>query len=176
LHIDGARIFNAAAALGVSASELAAPADSITFCLSKGLCAPVGSVLCGSGKFIFRAHRLRKQLGGGMRQAGVLAAAGIVALETTANHLAEDHAHARRLAQGLAKIPGIVLDPGSPHTNMIFLRISDEISDQVASQITIRMAERGIRVEGERRFRLVTHYWIDDTAVDRIIAAFGEVL
>jgi threonine aldolase len=102
LHLDGARIFNASAALGVPAIELAAPADSVTFCLSKGLSAPVGSVLCGSTEFITRAHRIRKQLGGGMRQAGILAAAGIVALETMVNRLPEDHKRARDLALGLS--------------------------------------------------------------------------
>jgi threonine aldolase len=116
LHIDGARIFNAAVDQGTSAAELAAPADSITYCLSKGLCAPVGSVLCGSKDFIARAHRIRKQLGGGMRQAGILAAAGIVALETMIDRLKEDHQRARDLADGLSKIPGIKLDPNTPQT------------------------------------------------------------
>jgi threonine aldolase len=121
LHLDGARIFNAAIAQGVEAADLAAPADSVTFCLSKALCAPVGSVLCGSKEFIDRAHRVRKQLGGGMRQAGVLAAAGIIALEKMRDRLAEDHARARRLAECLANLPDLVLDPGTPQTNMIFL-------------------------------------------------------
>lgn len=121
LHLDGARIFNAAAALGVDAKDLVDRADSVTFCLSKGLCAPVGSVICGSRPFITRAHRIRKQLGGGMRQAGILAAAGIVALESMVDRLTEDHARASRLARSLEKIPGITLDPGTPYTNMLYL-------------------------------------------------------
>lgn len=174
LHLDGARIFNAAVALGISAKRLAAPADSITFCLSKGLCAPVGSVLCGSADFVRRAHRIRKQLGGGMRQAGVLAAAGIVALETMVDRLEEDHVRARRLAQELAEIPGVLLDPGSPHTNMIFLNLVNRRADEVAG----RLAERGVLVgdTGVNRFRLVTHYWIDDLGIAQTVQAFREVL
>lgn len=178
VHLDGARIFNAAIALGVQAKDLAEPVDSISFCLSKGLCAPVGSVLCGSGEYIQRAHRLRKQLGGGMRQAGILAAAGIVALECMVNRLSEDHDRARRLAEGLARIPGLVLDPGTPHTNMVFMNLAEETQPLSASQVARRMAERGVLVgvSGARRFRLVTHYWIDDAGVDRALRAFAEVL
>ena len=175
LHLDGARIFNAAAALGVSTAELAAPADSVTFCLSKGLCAPVGSVLCGSREFIRRAHRVRKQLGGGMRQAGILAAAGIVALETMTERLAEDHQRARALAQGLAAIPGMALDPGTPYTNMVFCSLRDEVPLE-APEFAARLKERNVLVGivGPRRFRLVTHYWIDDDAVKQVILAFKE--
>jgi len=177
LHMDGARIFNAAAALGVSAQELVAPADSVTFCLSKGLCAPVGSVICGSRDFIARAHRVRKQLGGGMRQAGVLAAAGIVALETIANRLDEDHIRARRLAEGLSEIPGIVLDPGTPFTNMIFCSLGEDVPLD-SSQVKALLAERKVRVGkvSPRRFRIVTHYWIRDAEVEQAIAAFKDVL
>jgi threonine aldolase len=177
LHLDGARLFNAAAALKVSARELAAPADSITFCLSKALCAPVGSVIVGNKEFIQRAHRIRKQLGGGMRQAGVLAAAGIVALETMTERLAEDHARARRLAAGLAQIPGVLLDPGTPHTNMIFFSLADELPLD-AAQASQRLQELEILVvpSGRRRFRLVTHFWIDDLAIDMAIGAFQQVL
>jgi threonine aldolase len=177
LHLDGARLFNAAIALGVSAKELAEPADSVTVCLSKGLCAPVGSVLCGSEAFIRQARRIRKQLGGGMRQAGVLAAAGIVALETMVERLAEDHARARRLAQGLSSVPGLILDAGTPHTNMVYLSL-DETIPLSAEQVVERLAERGVKVGavGPRQFRLVTHYWIDDEAVDDAIEAFGQVL
>jgi threonine aldolase len=188
LHLDGARIFNAAAATGRSARELAEPADSVTFCLSKGLCAPVGSVLCGSRGFIDRAHRIRKQLGGGMRQAGVLAAAGIVALEHMTGRLAEDHARARRLASGLAQIPGILLDPGTPYSNMIFFKLAPEDlaeatvpagwQDGLIHYVAEQLEKRGVRVgiAGTNRFRLVTHYWIDDLAVDRVIQAFVDVL
>ena len=128
LHIDGARIFNAAVALGVPVIQLVAPADSVTFCLSKALSAPVGSVLCGSAEFIHQAHRIRKQLGGGMRQAGVLAAAGIVALQTMVDRLAEDHARARRLADGLRTIPGLELDPATPASNMVFVNLRDQVA------------------------------------------------
>jgi threonine aldolase len=177
LHIDGARIFNAAIALGVDARQLAAPADSITFCLSKGLCAPVGSLVCGSKAFIARVHRARKQLGGGMRQAGVLAAAGVVALQSMVERLADDHRHARQLAQGLATIPGLVLDPGTPKTNMLFCSLADGVPLS-ASQVAAALAERGLRVGvvAPRRFRLVTHYWIGDEDVTQAVAAFRDVL
>lgn len=177
LHLDGARLFNAAAALGVSVRELAAPADSVTFCLSKGLCAPVGAVLCGSRDFIYRARRIRKQLGGGMRQAGILAAAGIVALETMVDRLVEDHRRARRLAEGLASIPGLELDPGAPYTNMVFLNLAQDVA-LTAPQIVARLGELGVKVgaTGLRRFRLVTHYWIDDAGVAQTIAAFRQVM
>ncbi len=177
VHLDGARIFNAAAALGLEARHLAAPADSVTFCLSKALCAPVGSVLCGGGEFIRRARRLRKQLGGGMRQAGVLAAAGIVALETMVERLSEDHARARRLAQGLATVPGVLLDPGTPQTNMVFLNLREELPLD-AAQVAERLRAFGIRVHpsGRRRFRLVLHYWVDDEGVDRTVDGFRRVL
>jgi len=183
VHLDGARLFNAAVALGVEPAALAAPVDSVTFCLSKGLCAPVGSVLCGSHDFIARAHRVRKQLGGGMRQAGVLAAAGIVALETMIPRLEEDHQRAKRLARGLSALPGLVLAPGEPRTNMVFLRLEDGFSlpgapGDPAPRIAKMLTERGIRVGdvGPRSFRLVTHYWIDDEAVDATIAAFQDIL
>jgi threonine aldolase len=177
LHLDGARLFNAAVAQSVQAVDLASPANSVTFCLSKALCAPVGSILCGSKEFIHRAHRIRKQLGGGMRQVGVLAAAGIVALQSMVDRLADDHSRASRLASGLREITGVVLDPGSPMTNMVFLSISEEIplnASQTARQLEAYRVRVG--VVAERRFRLVTHYWIDDAAVERAIQAFREVL
>lgn len=177
LHIDGARLFNAAIAQGVSAADLAAPADSVSICLSKGLCAPVGSVLCGSFDFIQFARRIRKQLGGGMRQAGILAAAGIVALETMVDRLAEDHQRARLLAQGLNSIDGLILNPGTPQTNMIFCRLSDRIPFD-AKETAVRLAAKGIKagVVAERGFRLVLHYWITDADVEKTVRAFGEVL
>jgi threonine aldolase len=177
LHLDGARIFNAAAALGVEASDLAAPADSVTFCLSKALCAPVGSLLCGSGAFIGRSRRVRKQLGGGMRQAGVLAAAGIVALKTMVDQLAEDHRRAKELADGLGQIPGLVVSPDPPETNMVFLSITGEIPCE-AQPFAASLEEYGVKVGvvGQRRFRLVTHYWIDDAGVERAVGAFEEAL
>lgn len=176
VHLDGARIFNAAAALGVPAIELAGPADSVTFCLSKGLCAPVGSVLCGSEAFIARAKRLRKLLGGGMRQAGILAAAGIVALEQMTGRLVEDHARARRLAEGLRQIPGLSLDMGLPATNMVFLSLTAQVKTTTEAFVE-SLKQRGVLIgsTGERSYRLVTHYWIDDIGVEKAVEAFREV-
>ena len=177
LHLDGARLFNAAVAQGVNAKELAGPADSVSICLSKGLSAPVGSVLCGSKEFIQRALRIRKQLGGGMRQAGILAAAGIVALETMVARLAEDHQRATRLAEGLRSFPSLQADPEKPYTNMVFLNLS-QAAKLNAREIGQRLVDRGIKigVVGNQRFRLVTHYGIEDADIEQTIAAFGEVL
>ena len=177
VHLDGARVFNAAAELGVPVEELTAPVDSVTFCLSKGLSAPVGSVLCGSKEFIEKAHRARKMLGGGMRQAGVLAAAGIVALEKVAPRLGADHVRARTLAEGLSENRGLVLDAGTPATNMIFMNLSDDV-EMSADEVAVKMKDHGVLagVAGARRFRLVTHYWIDDESVEKAIAAFDAVL
>lgn len=176
VHMDGARLFNAAVAQGVDARKLTSPVDSVTFCLSKGLCAPVGSVLCGSKPFIKRARHIRKHLGGGMRQAGIIAAAGIVALESMVERLSEDHARARNLAKGLNEISRIQLD-GMPQTNMVFFNLTDSVT-LTAEQIEAQMQERGILVHatGKRRFRLVTHYWIDDTAVEKTVDAFKAML
>lgn len=177
LHIDGARIFNAAAALNTTADKLVKPADSVTFCLSKGLCAPVGSVVCGSKDFIQRAHRIRKQLGGGMRQAGVLAAAGIVALEKMVDRLPEDHQRARELAAGIAAIPGFVVEYNPPPSNMVFVQLAPEVK-QTAAQVGAKLLAQGIKVGvvGDNRFRLVTHYWITDDAIRKTIKAFKSVL
>ena len=176
LHIDGARIFNAAAALDVSASELAGPADSVTFCLSKGLCAPVGSVLCGSSDFIYRARRIRKQLGGGMRQVGILAAAGIVALEQMVDRLADDHLRARCLASALAHVAGLKVDTTLPSTNMVYANLSDDVQLNT-SQVAAKLKEFNIYVGivNPRRFRMVLHYYIDDEGVERSIKAFQKV-
>jgi len=173
VHLDGARIFNAAAALGVPASVLAEPADSVTFCLSKGLCAPVGSVLCGTEDFIMRARRARKQLGGGMRQAGILAAAGIVALETMVDRLSEDHVRARRLAEGLQALPGISVEQDPPPTNMLYMNLDPEAG--ITTQDLIEGLEKdGIKLTARYgyRMRLVVHYWIDDAAIERVIDGF----
>ncbi len=177
LHLDGARIFNAAVALNVPASDLAGPADSVTFCLSKALCAPVGSVICGSAEFIGRAMRIRKQLGGGMRQAGVLAAAGIVALEQMVDRLADDHRRARQLAAGLAQIPGLQLNKAVPPSNMVFVSLDDKAPFS-AAEVVARLYEQKVRVGavGPRGFRLVTHYWIDDEGIERTLKAFAQVL
>ena len=177
LHIDGARIFNSAAAQKVAVNELVELADSVMFCLSKGLAAPVGSMLVGTRKFIARARHVRKMLGGGMRQVGVLAAAGLISLESMTQRLSEDHARAKKLADGLRQVKGLVVDANSPYTNMVYLNLSEDVSAD-AHQITQKMKDFGVLVDPEnaRRFRLVTHYWIDDQAVEKTISAFQHTL
>ena len=177
VHLDGARIFNAAAALNVPVKKLAEPVDSVTFCLSKGLCAPVGSVLCGETEFIKKANRARKMLGGGMRQAGVLAAAGIVALQKMTSRLSEDHRRARDLAEGLSENRCIVLDAGTPATNMVFFNLAPNVKIS-APEVEEKLKARGIlaSASGQRRFRLVIHYWIDDAAINETVAAFADLL
>lgn len=177
VHMDGARIFNAAAAAKLPARDLVSSVDSVTFCLSKGLCAPVGSVLCGSKVFIDQARRVRKMLGGGMRQAGVLAASGILAIEKMSLRLEEDHARAKRLAAGLASVPGVRFDIGMPQTNMVFPTLDDSV--RMSSREFVKsLADKGIRigVTGDRRFRLVMHYWIDDADVDFLLSSVRELL
>ncbi|MBP6209831.1 MAG: low-specificity L-threonine aldolase [Anaerolineales bacterium] len=176
-HIDGARIFNAAAALNISVSELVASADSVMFCLSKGLVAPVGSMLVGSKKFIARARHLRKMLGGGMRQAGVLAAAGMISLEKMSARLGQDHARAKKLFEGLKQVQGLRLDPYGPSsTNMVYFDLSDEVKLSV-NQIVDEVKKYGVLIDwaGPRRFRLVTHYWVDDAGVEKSLNALTEV-
>jgi threonine aldolase len=177
LHLDGARIFNAAVSQGIPAKELAAPADSVTFCLSKGLCAPVGSILCGSGNFIEHARRIRKMLGGGMRQAGILASAGLVALDTMVDRLEDDHLRARRLAEGLAIIPGIKLEMGLPATNMVFISLENP-QKTTGKEIQQKLIAQDIKIGliGDHTFRLVTHYWISDQDIESVIQAFQKVL
>ena len=177
LHIDGARIFNAAAAQNGPVKELVEPADSIMFCLSKGLAAPIGSMLVGTRKFISRARHLRKMLGGGMRQVGVVAAAGIISLEKMTKRLSEDHTRAKKLADGLRQVDGLIVDANSPYTNMVYLNLSEAVRID-ARQVTQRMKEDGVLVDPEspRRFRLVTHYWIDDHAVEKTVSVFQKVL
>lgn len=176
-HIDGARIFNAAIAQNVSVRDLVGPADSVMFCLSKGLAAPIGSMLVGTRKFVARARHLRKMLGGGMRQAGVIAAAGIISLERLVDRLADDHRRAKQLADGLRHVKGVIVDKDSPHTNMVYLNLAADVEID-SRQVSERMRKLGFLVDAEngRRFRLVTHYWIDDTAVERTISAFAESL
>lgn len=177
LHMDGARIFNAAAALGINARALVDPVDSVTFCLSKGLCAPVGSVLCGSTAFIDQARRIRKQLGGGMRQAGILAAAGIVALEEMVDRLVEDHRRARLLAHGLAKLSGVQLTNGEPPTNLVFVSLEAN-SQRTAREFAAALLLMGVGVDvvNPTTIRLALHYWIDDQAVERTLQAFKQVI
>ncbi|HSJ89218.1 MAG TPA: low-specificity L-threonine aldolase [Anaerolineales bacterium] len=177
LHIDGARIFNSAVAQNVSVQELVGPADSVMFCLSKGLASPIGSMLVGSQRFIARARHLRKMLGGGMRQVGIIAAAGIISLEKMVNRLADDHVRARKLADGLRAVHGITVDEGSPYSNMVYMNLADEVNID-SEQVCEKAREMGILLDAEntRRFRLVTHYWIDDRAVEKTVAAFQEIL
>lgn len=175
LHIDGARIFNAATALNTPIAELVAPADSISVCLSKGLCAPVGTVLVGSRAFIDQARRARKQVGGGMRQAGILAAAGLIALRKMSTRLHEDHANACALAEGLAQIPHITLDISRVQTNMIFFDLAPD-APLTPAQLSARLkTEYNILMNPypgfTHRFRAVTHYWITREHVEAAIAA-----
>lgn len=176
LHVDGARLWNAAVALGVSPARLAATADSVSVCFSKGLAAPVGSAVAGSREFIRRARRMRKQVGGGMRQAGVLAAAALVALEEMVERLAEDHEHARRLAHGLAAIDGIRLDPTSVQTNIVYFDVVKP--GWRAAQLSTALAAAGVLVNptAAQRLRAVTHYSITAADIERTVAAVGEAL
>ncbi|MBI4928769.1 MAG: low-specificity L-threonine aldolase [Anaerolineae bacterium] len=177
LHIDGARIFNAAVALDVPANRLVQGADSITFCLSKGLSAPVGSVLCGTRDFINKARRMRKHLGGGMRQAGVLAAAGIVALEKMVTRLGEDHKHAQALAKGLAGVDGVIVETPVPATNMVFVHLSDAVKADTKGVVqSLAGLNVKVGVVGSRRYRLVTHYGIEAGDIQTVVEAFRSVL
>jgi threonine aldolase len=170
LHLDGARIFNAASVLGVDAKEIAARADSVMFCLSKGLCAPVGSLLAGPKSFVDEARYKRKIMGGGLRQAGILAAAGIVALKKMSGRLGEDHIRARKLAEGLQEIRGLEVE--MPQINMVFFRSKKNVADAAAF-----FAREGILINppDQTQFRFVTHYWIGDEAVDKILKAGRRV-
>lgn len=161
LHIDGARIFNAAVAVGQDVKRVVQAADSVQFCLSKGLCAPVGSMIVGSEEFIYRARRIRKAMGGGLRQAGIIAAAGIIALEEMTERLADDHAVACILAEGLATIPHIVIDPTRVQTNILLFSV-DEDSPLTAPELAAALEKDNILIRPvyTRDFRAVTHYWI----------------
>jgi len=172
VHLDGARVFNAAVALNIDVRELTRPVDSVQFCLSKGLSAPVGSLLCGSKAFIAEARRWRKMVGGGMRQAGVLAATGIEALNNMVARLADDHANARRLAEGLAEIPAFAVDLNAVQTNIVIWElVANQLTPQ---QVTERLKGEGVKVLAisGRQFRAVTHYGID---ADDIALALSAV-
>lgn len=171
LHVDGARLFNAAVALGVSASRLVQHADSVTFCFSKGLGCPVGSILAGDADYIKEARRWRKMVGGGLRQAGIIAAAGIVALDQMIDRLAEDHDNARRLAEGLSQISGLSVDPNDVDTNIIMVDISSPAIDP--RQFVAAMAQRGVRIGSPygNRVRLVTHYQFRAADVPHVLQA-----
>lgn len=177
VHMDGARLFNAAVAQGVSASELAGQVDSVMFCLSKGLSAPVGSLLSGPSDFIQEARRNRKLVGGGMRQVGVLAAAGIVALESMVERLEDDHANARLLADGLRDIPSIELDTPQPATNMVYLRLNARAPCGLI-ELAHRVRPQGILLDADDspRLRLVTHCWVSAADVRKVVVAMRAAL
>jgi len=176
LHIDGARIFNAAIALGVDAGELVREADSVAFCFSKGLAAPVGSLVVGTQEFIARARRHRKILGGGMRQAGVIAAPAIVALEQMVDRLAEDHATARRLAETLAELPGIEIDMNTVQTNIIYFDVRRD--DMLTFDLVKALAQRKIKAAASlpHRMRLVTHKDVSAEDIEITCQALREIL
>jgi threonine aldolase len=176
VHLDGARIFNAAAALGIETREIAARADSVMLCLSKGLCAPVGSLLAGKADFVKEARMRRKVMGGGMRQAGILAAAGIIALTCQVSPLAEDHRRAKLLARGLGAIPGIGIRPEEVDINIVFFSFPSARRQDAADRIMRVFTGRQIRINPpeEGQFRFCTHYWIGDAEVEAILAASRE--
>ena len=169
VHLDGARIFNAAVALEVPVRELVKDVDDVSFCLSKGLSCPVGSVLCGSQEFIDQARKWRKMIGGGMRQAGVLAAAGLVALDGMIDRLAEDHANARQLARGLASIPGLSLDPDSIQTNIVIFHVDPSLGS--AADLIGALGREDVKVGSpeEHYIRMVTHRHIDGGDVEETL-------
>ena len=175
VHLDGARVFNAAVALGVDVTAITQHVDTVQFCLSKGLSAPIGSILAGSAPFIARARRIRKMLGGGMRQAGIIAAAGMVALNEMVGRLAEDHAHAQILAAGLASIPGIAIDPADVHTDIVVFQLTDGRS---ASDFVSAMKHHGVLVGGfgPTSIRAVTHYGIDGNQIEHTLEAVRTVM
>ncbi len=176
VHLDGARLFNACVATGTPLREAAAQADSVTFCLSKGLGAPVGSVVTGTRAFIDRARRARKMLGGGMRQAGVIAAAGIVALESMVDRLREDHENARVLAEGLAALPGIRIDLDLVQTNIVIFDVAR--TDIDAPGLILKLHEQGVKAFNinQRRIRMVTHKDVDRAGIVRTLSVLRTLL
>ena len=174
LHLDGARIFNAALALETTTKEIASNADTVSFCLSKGLGCPIGSLLCGSREFIASAHRTRKVLGGGMRQAGIIAAAGIVALTTMVDRLAEDHQNARALAQGLALVAGLNVRAVKNRTNMVVFDVDGDAD--ASRRFAVALKERGVLISPREAtsFRAVTHNGISRADIDRAVAAAAQ--
>jgi threonine aldolase len=176
VHVDGARIFNAAITLGTNVRDLATDADSVCICLSKGLAAPVGSVVCGTKNFIAKARRVRKVLGGGMRQAGVLAAAGIVALTEMVDRLIDDHTNARRLAEELAGMEGLSLDPDCVKTNIVYFETTR--NDMHSQTLAEKLAIQGVRLlpAGPRRLRAVTNCHITSEDIKYVLDVFYKVL
>jgi threonine aldolase len=175
IHLDGARIFNAAVSLGVEASEIGAEVDSVMFCLSKGLCAPIGSILAGSSEFISTARRKRKLMGGGMRQLGILAAAGIIAIEEMTKRLDEDHRNAKYLAQGLGKLPGVLVEEDALDINMIFFSIPSWVDGR---SLAAHMERSGILINPPENglCRFVVHYWTSRKDIDCALLSLGEYL
>jgi threonine aldolase len=174
VHLDGARIFNAAVALGVDVAEIAAPADTVTFCISKGLGCPAGSIFCGTRETVDHARRWRKRLGGGMRQTGVLAAAGLVALETMVDRLAEDHANARTLAEGLAELPGVSCDLSRVQTNLVYF----DLDKMPAAEFQDACSRRGLLGDpsDRQRMRFVTHHGIVAADIQSALQICSEVM
>lgn len=175
-HVDGARLWNAAVALNVAPARLVRSADSVTVCLSKGLAAPVGSVVAGDDAFVKRARRIRKAVGGGLRQAGVLAAAGIVAITEMVERLADDHANAQRLAQGLQQLDGIRINPADVETNLVFFELT--APTLTPAQLVNGLADHGVKLSasGGQRLRAVLHYHVTAADVEHVLAAFQAVL
>ena len=176
VHLDGARLFNASVSLEVPPAALVQDVDDVSFCLSKALSCPVGSVLCGSNEFIEGAHKWRKMVGGGMRQAGVLAAAGLVALDNMVERLADDHSNAKRLAEGLANIEGISVDPTSIQTNIVIFEVAESAGN--ANDVINALADEGVLVTypGQQSLRMVTHRHISASDIDEALSRVAKVM
>ena len=176
VHLDGARLFNASVSLEVPPAALVQDVDDVSFCLSKALSCPVGSVLCGSNEFIEGAHKWRKMVGGGMRQAGVLAAAGLVALDNMVERLADDHSNAKRLAEGLANIEGISVDPTSIQTNIVIFEVAESAGN--ANDVINALADEGVLVTypGQQSLRMVTHRHISTSDIDEALSRVAKVM
>jgi len=176
LHMDGARIFNAAVALGIDPSKLTCHVDSLIFCLSKGLSAPIGTLVCGSDDFIAEARRARKILGGGMRQCGIISAAGIVSLEEMADRIEEDHEHARRLAAGISEIPGLSIEQERVTTNILYFSLEENRLS--AEDLLARCDQSGVKFlpTGNSRFRMVTHYGITQSDIETTLNTLGAIM
>ena len=178
VHLDGARVFNAAVALNIDVCQLTDYVDSLTFCLSKGLSAPIGSIVCGSAEFIYKARRARKIVGGGMRQAGMMAAAGIVALHEMVERLADDHHHAQLLAEGIAEIPGIEVDMELVNTNMVYFGLTEDVP-LAADEVALKLREKANIWVGRRYtnyFRAVTHYWVGEAEVNLFVETLRDIM
>jgi threonine aldolase len=174
VHLDGARLFNAAVALRRPVADFTRPVDSVTFCLSKGLGAPVGSLVCGTREFVAQARRVRKMVGGGMRQVGVLAAAGLMALDAMVERLQDDHDNCRRLAEAVARLPRVRVDLESVQTNILIVQVD---RDGGAPELVTGSAARKVKIHqiGPRSIRCVTHKDVDRDDIDRAIQAFREI-